>query len=236
VPFKFYLTMSAIQQSTIDFIKKLNVNNNRDWFTENKTSYQKEHELFISFADELLVGINKSDHIETPTGKKSVFRIYRDVRFSKNKTPYKNHFSGSFKRATKELRGGYYFHIEPGNSFIGGGFWGPNPKDLLRIRKEISLDAEELKTIIKSKEFVTTFGSLDGDRVKTVPRGFDRNHPDIDLLQLKQYIISKKFSDKEVLSANFSDKIIKTFKTMRPFFDYMSEVLTTDENGISLYE
>lgn len=227
--------MSAIQQSTIDFIKKIKVNNNRDWFIENKAAYQKENELFISFADDLLVGMNKIDHIETPTGKKSVFRIYRDVRFSKDKTPYKNHFSGSFKRATKELRGGYYFHIEPGNSFIGGGFWGPNSKDLLRIRKEISSDAEELKSIITSKKFVKTFGTLDGDRVKTAPRGFDKNHPNLELLQLKQYVISRKFSDKEILSEGFSGEVINTFKAMRPFFDFMSVVLTTDENGVPLY-
>ncbi len=227
--------MSGVQQSTIDFIKTLKANNNRDWFTENKSFYQKEHELFISFADDLLVGMNKSDHIETPTGKKSVFRIYRNVRFSKDKTPYKNHFSGSFKRATKDLRGGYYFHIEPENSFIGGGFWGPNPKDLLRVRKEISTDASELKSIITSKNFIKTFGTLDGDRVKTAPRGFDKNHPDLELLQLKQYVISRKFTDKEILSPEFSSEVINTFKAMRPFFDYMSAILTTDENGVPLY-
>jgi len=227
--------MSGIKQSTIDFLGKIKKNNNREWFAENKSLYQKENQLFISFADNLLSEMNKFDNIETPSGKKSVFRIYRDVRFSKDKTPYKTHFSGSFKRATKQLRGGYYFHIEPGNSFIGGGFWGPNSKDLLRIRREISIDAGELKTIITSEKFISFFGTLEGEKVKTAPRGFDKNHRDINLLRLKQFVISKKFSDKEILNSNFSDEIIKTFEAMRPFFDYMSSVLTTDENGVPMY-
>lgn len=228
--------MSGINQSTIDYLNKLKKNNNREWFTENKTVFQKENQDFISFADELLVEMNKLDTIETPSGKKSVFRIYRDVRFSKDKTPYKKHFSGSFKRSTKELRGGYYFHIEPENTFIGGGFWGPNPKDLLRIRKEIDADASELVGILNSKEFINYFRSLDGEKVKTAPRGFDKNHPNIELLRFKQFIISRKFSDKEILKPDFSKEVIKTFKAMRPFFNYMSSVLTTDENGVPLYK
>ncbi|OIQ40620.1 MAG: TIGR02453 family protein [Bacteroidetes bacterium MedPE-SWsnd-G1] len=228
--------MKAIQSSTLDFLKKLNKNNNRDWFTDNKTAFQEEQIKFVNFADDLLVEMNKIDNIETVSGKKSVFRIYRDVRFSKDKTPYKTHFSGSFKRATEQLRGGYYYHIEPGNSFIGGGFWGPNAKDLLRIRKELANDAIELREIINSESFIKTFGTLDGDRLKTAPRGFDKNHPDLDLLQLKQFIIHKKFSDKEVLSQDFPKKVIETFMAMRPFFDFMSSVLTTDENGVPLYQ
>lgn len=228
--------MSGIQKSALSFLQDLKRNNNREWFTENKKRFQFENDQFISFAEDILQEMNKSDNIETPTGKKSVFRIYRDIRFSKNKTPYKTHFSGSFKRATEELRGGYYFHIEPGNSFIGGGFWGPNPKDLLRIRKEIQTDASELKEIINAKQFVSTFGQLDGEKVKTVPRGFDKNHPDLELLRFKQFIISKKISDKEILHENFSSKVSETFKAMRPFFNYMSSVLTTDENGVPLYK
>lgn len=134
------------------------------------------------------------------------------------------------------LRGGYYFHIEPNNSFIGGGFWGPDPKDLLRIRKEINVDASELRAIITDKNFIKVFGELKGDKVKTAPRGFDKIHPDLDLLQFKQYIISKNFTDKEVQQKDFYLKVVETFKAMIPFFDYMSAVLTTDENGIPLYE
>lgn len=228
--------MSTIQQSTLSFLKELEENNNRDWFTENKPKFVKENEQFISFADALLNEFKKYDNLETQNGKKSVFRIYRDVRFSKDKTPYKKHFSGSFKRATKLLRGGYYFHIEPNNSFIGGGFWGPNSADLLRIRKEIATDASELREIISSPTFTETFGELKGDKLKTAPRGFDKEHPDVDLLQFKQFIISKKISDTELLDPNFYKEVSRIFNAMRPFFDYMSAVLTTDENGMPLYE
>ncbi|MFT4645926.1 MAG: hypothetical protein ACI8ZX_002345 [Planctomycetota bacterium] len=228
--------MSKIQQSTLSFLKELKTNNNREWFTENKPRFVKENEQFIAFADALLNEFKKYDNIETQNGKKSVFRIYRDVRFSKDKTPYKKHFSGSFKRATKLLRGGYYFHIEPNNSFIGGGFWGPNSGDLLRIRKEIATDASEFREIISSPTFTETFGELKGDKLKSAPRGFDKNHSDIDLLQFKQFIISKKISDKELLNPNFYKEVSCVFNAMKPFFDYMSAVLTTDENGIPLYE
>jgi uncharacterized protein (TIGR02453 family) len=231
-----YEIMSGVKKSTITFLEDLKQNNNREWFTENKKSFQTENAHFISFADDILEEMNKTDNIGTPTGKKSVFRIYRDVRFSKNKTPYKTHFSGSFKRATEELRGGYYFHIEPGNSFIGGGFWGPNPKDLLRIRKEIQMDASELNEIITSKEFVNTFEKLEGEKVKTAPRGFNKSDPAIDLLRFKQYIISKKLSNDDIQNDNLSKKVVEIFKAMRPFFDYMSNVLTTDENGVPLYK
>ena len=227
--------MSGIQQSTVNFLKELKSNNNREWFAENKERFLVANDSFISFADDILLEMSKIDSIETISGKKSVFRIYRDVRFSKNKTPYKNHFSGSLKRATEELRGGYYFHVEPGNSFIGGGFWGPNPKDLLRIRKEININAEELIAVISTKKFISNFGNLQGETLKTAPRGFDRNHANIELLRLKQFIVSKKISDEEILGKDFSNVVVDTFKEMRPFFDYMSSVLTTDENGVSIY-
>ena len=150
----------------------------------------------IDFADELLVLMNKHDNIETVSGKKSLHRIYRDVRFSKDKTPYNSHWSGSFSRATKMLRGGYYFHIAPGNSMVAGGFWGPNTEDLKRVRDEIAIDAQPLRKILKKKSIVDTFGEIHGDRLKTAPRGFDKEHPDVDLLQLKQYILYRNFSDK----------------------------------------
>ncbi len=225
-----------IIKENLDFLKKLESNNNRDWFNENKSLYQAQHENIIAFADSLLGKMNEHDIIETPTGKKSLFRIYRDVRFSKDKSPYKTHWSGGFKRATKQLRGGYYFHIQPGNkSFVGGGFWGPNKEDLLRIREDIAMDDSELRSIITDKDFVDTFGQLDGEQLKSAPKGFDKEHPAIDLLRYKQFIIGKNFSDAEILKSDFVDKANETFKKMRPFFDYMSSVLTTDANGTPLY-
>lgn len=228
--------MSCIKKETFTFLKKLESNNNRDWFAENKKEYEIQHAHMIDFADAFLLKMNEHDQIETVNGKKSLMRIYRDVRFSKNKDPYKTHWGGGFKRATKLLRGGYYYHIQPGGkSFIGGGFWAPNKEDLLRVREDIATDATEIRSIITSSEFVDTFGELQGDQLKTAPKGFDKEHSDVDLLRFKQYVFSRNFSDEEVLSSDFLNQANKTFKKIRPFFNYMSEVLTTDSNGTPLF-
>ena len=228
------MTKVKIQPTVFEFLKLLNKNNNRDWFNAHKDRYLKEHENIIAFADALLMEMNKHDKIETATGKKSLHRIYRDTRFGNDKTPYKSNFSGSLARATKAKRGGYYFHIEPGNkSIIAGGFWAPDPKDLKRVRDEIAVDDKPLRKILKSKSFVNTFGAMDGEQVKTTPKGYDASSPGIDLLRYKQYLVYKTFTDKEVLSDNFLKMANETFKNMRPLFDYMSDVLTTDMNGIS---
>lgn len=228
--------MAVLTKANFKFLKDLKANNNRDWFNTNKNEYLKQHENTIEFADALLEKLNKHDNIETPTGKKSLFRIYRDVRFSKDKSPYKTNWAGGFKRATKYLRGGYYFHIDPDNVFVGGGFWAPNKEDLQRIREDIVADSSELRKILNSKSFKQTFGQLDGEQLKTCPKGFDKEHPDVDLLRYKQFIISKKFSLKEAQSADFTTMVDDTFKKMRPFFDYMSQSVTTDSNGVSIFE
>ncbi len=130
----------VIKKESYTFLKTLAKNNNRDWFNAHKDNYLEAHENIIQFADTLLNLMNKHDKIETESGKKSLFRIYKDIRFSKDKTPYSCRWAGGFQRATKKLRGGYYFHLEPGNSFLAGGFWGPEPDDLKRIREDISLN------------------------------------------------------------------------------------------------
>ena len=230
--------MSQLSKENFDFLNDLEKNNDRDWFTENKARYEKNHQDLIDFADKLLVEMNQHDTIETVSGKKSLFRIYRDVRFSKDKSPYKTHWSGSFSRATKLLRGGYYFHVQPGgNSFIGGGFWSPNKEDLQRIREDIATDASELRAILSDTDFVDTFNGLaiHSEQLKTAPKGFDKEHPDVDLLRYKQFVVGTNFTDEQVLSDNFYQVANETFKKMRPFFDYMSDVLTTDSNGTPLF-
>lgn len=223
--------MSTITKDNFEFLKKLKKNNNRNWFQQNKELYEVQHQNTIAFADELLALMNKHDHIETPTGKKSLYRIYRDVRFSKDKTPYKTHWAGGFRRATAQLRGGYYFHLEPGNTMVGGGFWAPNKEDLLRIREDIAMDDKPLRKILSSKSFQDTFGTLQGEQLKTTPKGFDKEHLAIDLLRYKQFIVAKRFTDKEALSPDFAKQVNDTFKKMRPFFNYMSESVTTNANG-----
>ncbi len=226
-----------ITKSNFTFLKALAKNNDRDWFMANKKTYEAEHDSVISFADELLALMNKHDNIENESGKKSVMRIYRDVRFSKDKSPYKSHWGIHFKRATKQLRGGYYLHIEPGNTFVGGGFWGPEPGDLKLMREGISADEKSFRKILNSKSFKDHFGKngVHGEALKSVPKGFSNDDPAADLIKLKQFLITEQFSDAEALSADFTKKVNDSFKAMRPFLDFMSYALTHDSNGIPLY-
>jgi len=225
---------TTISKSTLQFLKDLSKNNNRPWFNDNKDRYTAAHENMVAFAEDLIDEMSHHDNLVPMTGKKSLFRIYRDVRFSKDKSPYKNNFAGGLKRATKWLRGGYYYHIQPGESFAGGGFWGPNSEDLKRVRQEIAADDQPLRKIIADPTFVKTFGTLKGDAVKTAPKGFAKDHPAIDLLRHKQFVISRSFTEKEITSAEFVHELVQTFQDMRPFFDYMSDVLTTDANGVPI--
>lgn len=226
------MKQKAIAKTTLKFLKDLEKNNNREWFNAHKDRYLVEEEKMRAFAVSLHEEFSKHDLIDPINPKRVLHKIYRDVRFSKNKTPYKINRSGSFRRSTNQLRGGYYFHIEPGNrSFVAGGFWGPNKEDLKRIRQEIAYDDQPLRKILKSKKFRDTFGALEGDAVKTAPQGFSKEHPAIDLIRMKQFIVRRNFKDVEVTSDNFTQEVVNTFKNMRPFFNYMSDVLTTDENG-----
>ena len=222
--------MNKINQDLFTFYNELRKNNNRDWF-ENQKERFKNLELEVKgFAKGINLGLDSVDEIE----KVKLFRIYRDVRFSKDKTPYKTHFGIAFHRKKPELRGGYYIHISPGSSFIASGFWNPSPADLLRIRKELEIDAQELIDIIEVPNFINIWGILEGEEVKTAPRGFDKGHPFINLIRKKQFLFIKKFKDKDVISSGFQKKVISAFTSIRPFFDYMTNVLTTDLNGVSL--
>ena len=220
-----------LEKSTLQFLKELKENNNRDWFTEQKDAFKEVQNHAKDFYSEIRTGLEKHDEID----KFKLFRIYRDVRFSKDKTPYQPHFAGSFSRAGKHLRGGYYLRIRPGESFLAGGFWEPNKEDLLRIRKEIEMDAADFRDILKDPEFVKLFGNkFEGEELKSAPRGFDKNHPDIDLLRKKGFIAVRNFTDQEVLSKDFLSEVNTSFKALRPFFNLMSDVLTTNLNGESL--
>lgn len=226
---------ATIQASTFAFLTDLKTNNNREWFATNKSRYDQAHQNVIQFADSLLEKMILHDNISTASGKASLFRIYADTRFSKDKAPYKTHWGLRFGRATDFLRGGMYVHIEPGNSFVGGGFFSPNADDLFRIRQDIELNYEDWNALFDLPQIKNTFGNLRGEQLKTAPKGFPKDHPGIDFLRYKQFILSHAFSNKEVLSADFASNVDATIQQFRPFFDYMSEVLTTNANGESLF-
>lgn len=221
----------TIPQEVLSFLNDLEKNNNRDWFNERKSEFKSLKNEVKIFSNALLAELNTHDKIE----KMKLFRIYRDVRFSKNKMPYKTHIAASFRRLKPELRGGYYLHIKPNNeSFIATGFWDPGKDDLMRIRKEFEIDASEIRSIIENKSFKSVWGDMEGEEVKTAPRGFDKDHDAIDLIKKKQFVFTKKFTDDEVVHPDFLKEVNSAFKAIRPYFDYMSEVLTTDLNGVSL--
>ncbi|MEP0986654.1 DUF2461 domain-containing protein [Ekhidna sp.] len=221
-------------QQTFDFLKELSKNNSREWFHANKPKYHASHEEMIAFADRLLGEMNKHDVIETSSGKKSLNRIYRDIRFKKDKTPYKTHWGGGLYRAGAERRGSYYYHIGLNGSFVMGGFFGPNPQDLLHIRNQLAQYSDPFREVLVSKAFKENFGELLGTQLKTAPRGFEKYHPEIDLLRYKQFMLRKDFSIAEVMDKNFHKTVSDSFRSMRPFLDCMTDMLTTDLNGISL--
>ena len=227
--------MDLITSNTTNFLKALSQNNNREWFQQNKEAYTKSHEEMIRFAENLMEGLGKYDQLVPMSGKKSLFRIYRDVRFSKDKSPYKTHWAGSLKRDTPFLRGGYFYRIEAEKAYIACGFWAPNSRDMKLIRDHISQDDKPLRKIISSKKFKDTFGSLEGEQVKTAPKGFSKDHPAIDLIRYKQLIVSKEYSKKEMNKSGFVNQMVSDYRAIRPFFDYMSDILTHDLNGIPLY-
>lgn len=220
-----------IENTTYDFLKDLKQNNNRDWFAENKKRYENSLANAKDVFSDIFQNLELHDEIE----KQKIYRIYRDVRFSKDKTPYSPRFAVSYSRNGKHLRGGYFLEIKPGETLLGGGFWRPEKDDLYRIRKEFELDDSEIREILSEENFIKYFdGKLEGEELKSAPKSFDKNHPSIDLIRKKGFIAIRKFSDTEVLSDTFTKEVDDTFKALRPFFNLMSDILTTNLNGESL--
>ena len=187
--------------------------------------------VLINFMKDLIVEMNKNDVIENVSGKKSLYRIYSDVRFSKDKSPYNPRFAFSLQRATKLRRGGYYMNIKPGKCYLACGFFAPDPEDLKRIRVDIEHNYKVWNKIMNKKSIKENFGAMRGDKVLTAPKGFLKEHAAIDLLRHKQFIFRHDFKDKELTSENFLHTVNNLYKSIRPFFDYLSYVLTTNANS-----
>ena len=184
-----------LSKEIFSFFKDLKKNNNRDWFTDHKSHFKSLEQQVKTFGEQLKDQLNTHDSID----RFKVFRIYRDVRFSKDKTPFKTHFGLTWHRTKPHYRGGYYLHLSPGNNFLACGFWDPNPADLKRIRQEIDIDGEEYRSILNNKTFNSVMGELQGEAVKTAPKGYAKDHPHIDLLRFKQHIFTINSTDKEIL-------------------------------------
>lgn len=210
-----------IDSQLFSFLRDLSVNNNRTWFSDNKSVYLEQKALIEKYGHYLSSRMSSFDTIV----RVKVFRIYIDIRFRKDKTPFKTHFGVEFKRKGPRSRGSYYLHIEPNNSFIAGGFWKMEKDDLLRIKREFEIDTIKVRKILSDSRTEEIWGSLLGDGVKTAPKGFSKNHGAIDLIRKKQFYFTKNYSDEEVLQYAFLDDISKNYKVLCPFLDYVSTVL-----------
>jgi uncharacterized protein (TIGR02453 family) len=208
-----------IQQHTLTFLKDLKKHNNKEWFDHHRPDYEIAKANFREFIEELIAGISKFDpavkHLEA---KNCVFRINRDVRFSANKLPYKNNMAATISPGGKKsFTAGYYLQLEPGTAYLAGGMWQPEPAYLSAIRQEIDYNPEEFKKIITAKTFKNYFGGLsDEDKLKATPKGYDKIHPQIELLKHRSFIVVHELTDKTVLSKDFLKHCTTVFKAMHP--------------------
>ncbi len=211
---------------SIQYLKHLEKNNNRDWFHANKDMYNEAKSEFEAFIDDLIPKVYKIDNeVGSLAAKDCIFRIFRDVRFSKNKLPYKTNF-GAFisKGGRKSPNAGYYFHMEPGGSFLGGGVYCPQPAYLKGVRQEIYYNVPEFKKIISGKNFTKFYDGISemDDKLKKAPKGFPADFEDIELLRHKHYTCFHNVADKIITSDELSDYIIKAFKAMKEFNGFIN--------------
>ncbi|WP_214227001.1 DUF2461 domain-containing protein [Pedobacter sp. B4-66] len=213
-----------IKPETLVFITNVAQNNNREWFAENKNRYEIAKADVLAFIDQLipkLAAIDPEFSIDTPA-KKCLLRIYRDVRFSKNKDPYKNNFGISFNIKGSDIHGpGYYLHIQPGECFLGAGFWMPEASVLKSVREEIDYNTSEFLSIIEAKNFKNIFSLSEEDKLKKAPKGYETDHPQIELLKLKSFIAICPLKDDEFLKPEIVDKLKTAFESVYPFILFL---------------
>ena len=217
-----------LQVTTLKFLKDLKKNNNKIWFDEHREQYNAAKADFLLLAEQLIKGITGFDKpIGNLEAKNCTFRINRDVRFSKNKDPYKSNIAAYFnKDGKKGIGSGYYLHIEPGKTFAAGGIWMPEPAILAGIRQEIDYSFAEWKKIITDKSFVKIFTEgIKGEALTRPPKGYDENNPAIEYLKMKSFIISHPFSDAQVQSKTFAKDVTKVFYSMKPLIDFLNTAL-----------
>ncbi len=213
----------------LTFLKNLTKNNDREWFEKNKPKYIAAKESFDGFVAGLLEKMIPVDgSLAGLNPKKLTFRIYRDVRFSKDKSPYKTNMGATFSGGGKLMQTpGYYLHIEPGNkSFVAGGLYGPPNEILAKVRQEIDYNPKKLHAVLNTAKFKKTFGAFDDfDKLKTAPKGYPKDHPQLELLKHKSFIVSHYFKDKEVLDPKFMKNVVDTYKVLKPLNDYLGEAI-----------
>ena len=214
-----------IKTSTLDFLRELSANNNRDWFQLNKAKHDEARNNVLEFTSEVIKGLSETDSSISPVldPKNCVMRIYRDVRFSKDKTPYKTNFGAGVSSQGKNFNGpGYYLHIQPEQSFLAGGCWLPEADMLKSIRQEIDYNAKEFRTIIGNYAFKKYFGPPDAEyKLKTVPKGYPVEHPEIEYLKLKSFTFSHLLNTSELTGSKAVQNVVEGFVMLFPFMNFL---------------
>ena len=215
----------TITQETFNFFKQIENNNNKPWFENNRPLYESAKANYLEFMEVLLPKIRTIDQIVEKDLKKYASRIHRDIRFSKNKSPYKNNISSLIERELDYKKCPFYIHIQPNGSFMGAGVYQPDPALLKRVRQEIDYNSSELHKIIGKPSFKEKFGKITGDSLVRPPKGYEEDNPNIELLKLKFYIVRKDFSDEEVMSPDFVDNLAEMYREAIPFFEFLDNAI-----------
>jgi uncharacterized protein (TIGR02453 family) len=221
---------NMLHTSTLTFLKDLKKNNDKSWFDNHRTRYEDAKQDFENFINTILEKHSKKDDdLKELTAKKCMFRINRDIRFSKNKSPYKTNFGASMDRGGKKsIFSGYYFHCEPGKSFIGGGLWMPMPPEMKKVRQEIDYCYDEFSQIIHSRKFKSTYSDLyTGEDIKLakVPQGFEKDNPAAEYLKLKSWLAMKEITDAELTSKHLVKKTTEAFEVLQPMIKFLNRAL-----------
>ncbi len=217
-----------LQPATLTFLKTLKKNNNKEWFDKNRKTYESAKADFAGLLQEVIHQFAKKEpSVSSLLAKNCMFRINRDVRFSKDKSPYKTNFGalvGPGGWAGKAY--GYFISLEPhGQTMVAGGLYSPTPEQLERFRQVIAGDATEFKQVTQARDFVEVFGEIEGERLKTAPKGYEKTHPEIELLQLKQITVIHRFSDQAVTAAEFPSQVLAACGAMKPFIGWLERAI-----------
>lgn len=215
-------------KTVLDFLSELQQHNNKLWFEKHRADYERAKDQFETFVGRLIEGIGAFEDLSGVSARDCVMRIYRDIRFSKDKSPYRTNMGASIASGgRKSGRLGYYVHVAPHDeTFLGGGLHMPDPQQLARFRASIDRDASRLKAIVNAKDFKRNFGPLSGEKLKTAPQGYSRDHPEIEILRLKEIVAGRQWADAEVLSARFSSQVVAAARALKPFLDYLNGILS----------
>ncbi|WP_448520298.1 DUF2461 domain-containing protein [Rhodoflexus sp.] len=216
-----------MQQAALDFLADLKANNSREWFAKHKPRYEQAAADFLELVENLLQRLAiREPAFANQKAKECVFRIYRDTRFSPDKTPYKVHLGAYFCKGGKQSPlAGYYLHIQPGESFIAGGCWMPPAPMLQAIRQEIDYNAAEFRAIVQAPAFVQRFGKLSGDTLKTAPKGYPADHPEITFLKHKSFVAVQPLTDTQILASNLDEQIMESIAAMQPLVDFLNRAV-----------